>query len=99
MNKKKFDKKIFIVIIVSSIIFVIAAAFLFLPINTKQFVADECVVTSNEICQGKSDEPIATICLYKRDFECYKTARCEIQSDGKCGWTKDTRLNLCLMAN
>ncbi|MBX4198996.1 hypothetical protein KW800_01830 [Candidatus Parcubacteria bacterium] len=49
---------------------------------------------SSQIC---SDEPNAvSTCEYTAAYACYKTAKCERQSTGKCGWTPSTALNMCL---
>lgn len=61
--------------------------------------ANECVVggCNNEICSEKSEEPQASICIYNPKFECYKSAVCEKQADGKCGWTTTDELSGCLV--
>lgn len=51
---------------------------------------------SGEICQDASSEPVASTCIYKAEYACYKTARCEKQQTGKCGWTKTPELTTCL---
>jgi len=59
---------------------------------------DGCIVggCSGEICQDKDEEPIFSACLYKEEYDCYKKAVCERQSDGKCGWTQTNELETCL---
>jgi hypothetical protein len=37
-----------------------------------------------------------TTCESLPQYACYKTARCEQQSNGECGWTRDTTLTACL---
>ena len=49
---------------------------------------------SHEIC---ADENVITPCIWRPENECYKTALCEVQSDGKCGWTKTGALESCLV--
>lgn len=49
-----------------------------------------------EICQATKAEPIASVCLWKEEYNCYKTAKCEVQTDGQCGWTQTTELRNCL---
>ncbi len=49
---------------------------------------------SNEIC-GDSQNIISN-CLYSPSFACYKTAACERQTDGKCGWTQTKELAACI---
>ena len=59
-------------------------------------VAGKCYVggCSSELC---SDQPgMVSTCIYKEEFACYKTATCERQTSGQCGWTQTTELNACL---
>lgn len=51
---------------------------------------------SNQICQNETDEGATTTCEYKSEYACYKTARCEKQTNGKCGWTQTAQLSSCL---
>ncbi len=55
----------------------------------------KCIKTgcSGEIC---SDQEVITTCIYKPEYDCYKSASCETQSNGKCDWTMDDRLKNCL---
>ena len=57
-----------------------------------------CIVggCNGEIC---SDTNMASICIYKPEFECYTNARCERQKDGNCGWTQTAELTTCLGAS
>lgn len=63
-----------------------------LPITKK-----ECLVTgcSGQIC---SDEKVTTTCEFKEEYACYRTAKCEQQEDGKCGWTPTEELVACLVS-
>ncbi len=58
-----------------------------------------CVVAgcSGELCV-KAGEDVASICVWKDEFACYKQsfAKCELQSDGKCGWTANEELTRCI---
>lgn len=49
---------------------------------------------SAQICSSEKD--IASTCEYKEEYMCYKTAKCERQSNGSCGWTQTTSLAMCL---
>ena len=49
---------------------------------------------SGEVCSDRPD--MASNCIYRAEFACYKTAKCERQASGACGWTKTTELNACL---
>lgn len=49
---------------------------------------------SAQLC---SDTPsMASTCEYRAEYGCYKTARCERQASGKCGWTQTDVLRACL---
>jgi hypothetical protein len=54
-----------------------------------------CVIggCNREIC---AEEEMSSICIYNERFECYKNAVCEVQDNGKCGWTMDEELAGCL---
>lgn len=58
----------------------------------------KCVATgcSGEICADAADPPRASLCLYKDEYACYKTAVCAVQADGACGWTKTPELKACI---
>lgn len=51
---------------------------------------------SQQVC---SDEEVVTTCEWRAEYECYKTARCERQSTGKCGFTDTPELRRCLRRN
>ncbi|MDB5237659.1 MAG: hypothetical protein JWL88_761 [Parcubacteria group bacterium] len=58
--------------------------------------AGKCFVggCSSEVC---SDQPNAVSnCLYTAAFACYRSATCERQSTGQCGWTQTPALQSCL---
>jgi hypothetical protein len=66
---------------------------------TNEAPAAECFVggCSGQVC---SDEPgVITTCEFLPEYACYKTATCEKQDDGHCGWTQTTELQACLAAN
>ena len=48
---------------------------------------------SGQIC---SDQDVITTCEYREEYACYKTAKCERQSNGQCGWTQTPELQGCL---
>ncbi len=49
---------------------------------------------SAQLC---TDEPGAiSDCLYSPSYGCYKTATCERQASGQCGWTQTPALTTCL---
>ena len=57
-----------------------------------------CIIggCSNEVCGENTGEEIISPCIYKPEYQCYKGARCEIQRDGYCNWTKTRKLEKCL---
>jgi len=73
---------------------------LFIPVRfSKQSTGEnketQCTVTgcSGQIC---SEEEIITTCEYRPEYSCYQSADCEVQTDGKCGWTESLELQACL---
>lgn len=58
----------------------------------------KCTITgcNGEICQGESEDIIVTTCIYQPEYECYKKAICEIQENGKCGWTETKEFQECI---
>jgi hypothetical protein len=48
---------------------------------------------SNQIC---SDEDVMTTCEYRAEYSCYRTAVCERQTGGECGWTMTQELKSCI---
>lgn len=48
---------------------------------------------SGQVC---SDEDVVTTCEYRPEYECYKKAKCERQTNGECGFTKTPELTSCL---
>lgn len=57
-----------------------------------------CVVggCSGELCVDGNLGNVASICIYREEFACYKTAECKRQADGQCGWTQSEELRSCL---
>lgn len=58
--------------------------------------AGKCYVggCSSQICSDRAD--MASTCIYREEYACYKTAKCERQSTGQCGWTPSATLNMCI---
>ncbi len=50
---------------------------------------------SGQICAEKGKSVIST-CLMLPQYECVKKSRCEVQSNGKCGWTPTDEYLACL---
>jgi hypothetical protein len=49
---------------------------------------------SSQICSG--EEGIGSDCEWREEYACYRTATCERQDDGTCGWTATVELEACL---
>lgn len=49
---------------------------------------------SSQICSDQ--EGAISTCEYRAEYACYKTATCERQQNGQCGWTKTSKLSMCL---
>jgi hypothetical protein len=41
---------------------------------------------------------MASTCEWRDEYACYRGARCEVQGDGMCGWTRTDELERCLEA-
>lgn len=52
---------------------------------------------SGQLCVSAAEaEGMVTTCEYRAEYACYNTAKCEVQSDGACGWTQTAELKACL---
>ncbi len=51
---------------------------------------------SGEVCSDRKD--VASNCMYREEFACYKTAKCERQANKQCGWTETATLRSCLQS-
>jgi len=49
---------------------------------------------SGQICADT--EGMVSTCEYREVYGCYRTATCERQSTGKCGWTETAELSQCI---
>lgn len=64
--------------------------------STPTDISGGCFVggCSSHIC---SDDPnVVSTCEYREAYACYRTASCERQQDGQCGWTETEELKMCL---
>ena len=61
-------------------------------------ISPDCKIAgcSGQLCVDKNAEDIITTCEYRPEYACYKTARCERQSGGNCGWTQTAELSECI---
>lgn len=62
------------------------------------YVAAGCKLSgcSAQYCLEADDEDMASTCEFRPEYECYKSARCEKQTTGSCGWTLTPSLTACL---
>lgn len=49
---------------------------------------------SSQVCSDRAN--VVTTCDYRPQYACYRTAKCERQTNGQCGWTMTTALQQCL---
>jgi hypothetical protein len=67
--------------------------------NTPTTTTDAaCVVggCSGQLCTDATEGPAVSNCMYSPEYACYKTAKCERQATGQCGWTETPALAACL---
>ncbi len=50
---------------------------------------------SAQLCTDQPD--MVSNCMYTAAYACYKTASCERQPSGQCGWTPSKELSACLL--
>ena len=60
------------------------------PVARKPCIKTGC---SSQVC---SDKEVITTCEWRREYECYRSARCERQASGECGFTPSRELTACL---
>jgi len=67
-------------------------------LSGQRVVGAGCVIggCSGEICSDAEGGPMMSNCMYVPAYQCYKTATCERQATGKCGWTETPSLRQCL---
>jgi hypothetical protein len=49
---------------------------------------------SGQICSDR--EGVISTCEFRPEYACYRSARCERQANGACGWTRTPELTSCL---
>lgn len=67
-----------------------------LPVCIRDAALGACVKTgcSGQIC---ADQDRFSTCEFRPEYACYRTATCERQADGACGFTKTAALTSCLL--
>jgi hypothetical protein len=53
---------------------------------------------SSQLCLDANGPDVASTCEWTEAYACYRTATCEPQQDGACGWTETDELRECLDA-
>lgn len=63
---------------------------------TDEAAGKSCYVggCSGQICS--ENEGVISTCEWREEYACYRTATCEVQADGNCGWTQSAELQACL---
>jgi hypothetical protein len=64
-----------------------------------QLLPDRCTTggCSGQLCgEAGVMRDITTTCEYRKEYACYKSAVCERQATGECGWTETAELTQCL---
>lgn len=58
----------------------------------------ECIVggCSGQLCVAAKDGAVMSTCEWRPEYACYEHSACEMQPDGKCGWTPNDALKACL---
>ena len=58
-----------------------------------------CVIggCSSQLCVDASQGNTVSTCEYRESYACYKSATCERQVNGQCGWTQTPVLTQCLV--
>ena len=60
------------------------------PVSAKCYVGG----CSAQLCTSQPDA--VSTCEYTASYACYKSAKCERQTSGQCGWTSTPELSACL---
>jgi len=60
------------------------------PVANKPCIKTGC---GGQVC---SDEEVFSTCEWRTEYECYRSARCERQANGECGYTQTRELTACL---
>ncbi len=67
----------------------------FFQLQVSAVASGGCVISgcSKELC---SDRELFSVCNFKAEYACYRTARCERQKNNQCGWTATNELTQCI---
>jgi len=89
-------------VLIGTILFLLVAAAVSYVTNPLRIAQDEIKCTvggcSGELCYDANDKsaPTASICIWSSHYACYRTAKCQKQTNGKCGWNATNELNRCI---
>ena len=97
------NRKILIIVTIVFIVLAIGSILILSGVVNFNFVSGpKCMVAgcSSELCIDGNDvsSPRVSMCIWSNKYACYQTAKCEVQSTGKCGWTATSELNACLLS-
>lgn len=62
----------------------------------KQRITCKPAGCSKQLCVSSDTENIITTCEWKDEYKCYQEAKCEVQKNGLCGFTKDDKFKECM---
>lgn len=96
LSKISKNKKIIVVVL---ILLALLISFFFLLNSLKQRKQRlTCVLAgcSNQLCVSSNTQNIVTTCEWKEEYKCYQEAKCELQKNRECGFTKDEKFRQCM---
>jgi hypothetical protein len=66
--------------------------------DTPPTAKGECYIggCSGHICSDVDSSDFVTTCEWREEYACYRSATCERQANGECGWTPTTALTQCI---
>jgi hypothetical protein len=61
-------------------------------------ITKKCIIggCSSQLCTDAAKGPMMSTCEYREEYACYKSAVCEVQATGECGWRQTPALSACL---
>ena len=82
---------------IQRVLLLLACIFASIQLTVGRTQRDGCEVVgcSKEVC-AESGQHLASICMWKPEYACYKEGVCEKQAGGKCGWTQTIELRKCI---
>ena len=73
--------------------------FKYLSSEVKDVAGNECIVAgcSGQLCVNKGSQTEVSSCEWSETFSCYKLTKCELQENGKCGFTPKAEFDQCIV--